>query len=835
MDRLVEHVSDSPTIIGFTIEEGSGGIGSPENTGAVNAPPILAAASSITANPGFPFRCYSTDDPYFGCVGDARKWAGSISVFEGSRTICAGARAHIGTFAIAAGEKVLRVTTQGFNNFSDIVGSKTGGFLGSFIVIPGAGPHGANLVSVIARWVSGGNVIEIEDAAHATVSGDRKSFLYWGPRVFEPSDVGGTVAVESAFGPEGSLYSSIINEYHNPLQVSVERPAPANYGPTGTLYIGTDDSEALIHLAKAALERGDRIIHVAKSHLALNVTPECCAFSWLGEGELYGTCMYIPVAHWTSPEPPTLQSSIVPNYHLRQMKAAMAADVGYTVNNIVIVSQGAGGIAGTYTGGVLGGPVEFSWTYTIGPGGFVTNANVTNPGMAPATDPLILSFSEGGINGAIAKAHCGAISVMAGDSQGTIDPDAFSQQYSIHSLLDRRVRNCNPGKSHTMINRAIGGGTWHSLSGAIAPMAYPEAWWPEADFPTTKWMDKIQQCNPDTIFINLAANDGRGFILDHMLSCLEYFRSSKYHETCGKTPDIILITSWGHGQQAAPTTAAAGLGIDGTGYAAGIEASYAEMNGIGVLDTFSQAMLVNQGFSQFLVPLKADHFVAPQMMGSFLIDLPFTWPQKCYGFSLCLKLNGREWPRIGNELRFMISGARNFRQHGNIFRLGLDGASGFLYYQCDTQLIAMGAESDRTCVARTLTDYRGDGEDIAFNFSLVGNEVMITMADRTVLFKGLVERFGGPSFPVVSCGAGDVVSALSIDNPCVYAHALSGVLDKMALCRPLFSETETHGWVGPDWTGIPRSPYGGSGGHSGRLAGINIFGRLIDANNFSVL
>jgi hypothetical protein len=80
--------------------------------------------------------------------------------------------------------------------------------------------------------------------------------------------------------------------------------------------------------------------------------------------------------------------------------AAYAAALPRGVTAIVIGSAGTGGAPGTYAGGVVGGPTGFAWTYTIGAGGTVTAAAITQAGLSTATAAPVLSFPSGGLAGA---------------------------------------------------------------------------------------------------------------------------------------------------------------------------------------------------------------------------------------------------------------------------------------------------------------------------------------------------------------------------------------------------------------------------------------------------
>ena len=96
------------------------------------------------------------------------------------------------------------------------------------------------------------------------------------------------------------------------------------------------------------------------------------------------------------------------------LPSTYASTVPKGVTIINVGAAGSGGTPGTYAGGVSGGPAGFTWTYTIGGGGTVTGATITNPGLATATTAPTLSFPSGGVTGAAATA---TVANLVGDTE----------------------------------------------------------------------------------------------------------------------------------------------------------------------------------------------------------------------------------------------------------------------------------------------------------------------------------------------------------------------------------------------------------------------------------
>lgn len=79
---------------------------------------------------------------------------------------------------------------------------------------------------------------------------------------------------------------------------------------------------------------------------------------------------------------------------------AAALPQGVTALSNAGIGTGSGGAAGSYAGGVDGGPPGFAWTYTIGSDGKVASYAITNPGLSNGGAAPTLSYPGGGLAGA---------------------------------------------------------------------------------------------------------------------------------------------------------------------------------------------------------------------------------------------------------------------------------------------------------------------------------------------------------------------------------------------------------------------------------------------------
>lgn len=79
---------------------------------------------------------------------------------------------------------------------------------------------------------------------------------------------------------------------------------------------------------------------------------------------------------------------------------ASALPQGVTSLSTAGVGTGAAGTAGTYAGGVSGGPTGFTWQYTIDGTGKIGSYSIVSKGLSTATTAPTLTYPSGGVTGA---------------------------------------------------------------------------------------------------------------------------------------------------------------------------------------------------------------------------------------------------------------------------------------------------------------------------------------------------------------------------------------------------------------------------------------------------
>ena len=252
------------------------------------------------------------------------------------------------------------------------------------------------------------------------------------------------------------------------------------------------------------------------------------------------------------------------------------------------------------------------------------------------------------------------------------------------SIVDFCFRRDNPNINFSIYTSNITGGTI-------------------IDMITAPFLLSVQQKNPDIIIGNLAANDGFGFRLSNFLTFMNNFQSTQYNTTCGKTPDIMWMTSWPHGLPAQNSGDQSQLSaIINSQYAASLIRSYCDVNGVACVDTWNMAMLVEAGVDYTSIPHKYDNGVVPIDVNYYVpFDFPFIWPTACHGYSVTLSIpiSSTGWTLMGNEMQFSLSPAIQTKTGsgwGGVFRVGYDTTSGNYYYQVDCFLTANGADLNYT-------------------------------------------------------------------------------------------------------------------------------------------
>jgi len=399
------------------------------------------------------------------------------------------------------------------------------------------------------------------------------------------------------------------------------------------------------------------------------------------------------------------------------------------------------------------------------------------------------------------------------------------------------MKQANPGKAVTWINRAIGGQTWTNLD-TVSGAAPNNPHWYYDD--ARAWLLYIQDLNPDIVVVGFSANDGAAFRIATMISVLNKMAA------WSNPPEVILATSNPYAQQHSGQVNTA-LVWEAQQAAACMERTWAISKGLGLVDTGRAITIHAKGFDVDDIPLKRDYNVTGMTNGlRGNIALPFTWPTRCYGYQGTYYIIGGGWAAMGNELQFELGGwqyGSGLNPNGGCqLRFGRDPATGQLYYEVDTSLVSMGAGVDSIHVPKTnATGWINttDG-NMAFTVACSGSRLVLqsypvggTNLDQWT-FSAIINvpRYNQPWQPRITCSAGSVPAGklyFEHSGDDGWAQAASANPDQRMFFMPSMTEPECWG------TGaVPDTGWSGGGvGHDSALKGYWAIQAAIESCDWS--
>lgn len=205
------------------------------------------------------------------------------------------------------------------------------------------------------------------------------------------------------------------------------------------------------------------------------------------------------------------------------------------------------------------------------------------------------------------------VAVIMGDSISTEGPDTYANTVNMWSVIKQRLQTCNPDKTFTFHNRAIGGKTWVDANGT--PTGGLPAWY---TIPSNTWLSYVQSLNPDVVFLAFGMNDANGFNAGAVDAVVQKIL------LWSKVPDIVFITN--------PVPALTTLYPDGAGfgfvepvfqegrdYAAGWVRTYAKSKGYGLIDINRMFVAARDGYDPVASIMRRIETVAG---GSYTASVP---------------------------------------------------------------------------------------------------------------------------------------------------------------------------------------------------------------------
>ena len=343
--------------------------------------------------------------------------------------------------------------------------------------------------------------------------------------------------------------------------------------------------------------------------------------------------------------------------------------------------------------------------------------------------------------------------VVWGDSTGTTAANHISASEMLWPYLMRVLTRDNPGRTINFVNRSIGGTDWSQYNATgtaliAAGVTLPSFFTPQS----APWTGFVSNQSPDLVIINWGTNNPSAvntFAISTVVSFLQGL---------AKVPDILLVTNLPRSTQA-DTGSAQVAALEARDQAAGIIRSFAEYQGIGLLDLHRVGCCMRDGFdpcSQVMTQNGAS--------GSF--NLPATLPmtQQDYNLTFTIDNTGGAAFGAGQTLAVQISPASGnyivVKQSANLFQiLGYDGAAGLLWLGIFTTGI--------TCPTSLCT----------IEISLRGNWATVNL-NGFLAWQGLVRRLGGQFQPVISYTSGSGPASISVtqyvaSSPSLVAPAIT--------------------------------------------------------------
>lgn len=337
-----------------------------------------------------------------------------------------------------------------------------------------------------------------------------------------------------------------------------------------------------------------------------------------------------------------------------------------------------------------------------------------------------------------------AVTVMyVGDSHAVWDANDIFTAPGLVRLISDAFSKANPNTAYTFLNYSIGGTNLANLTmqnndgtAGWVPATYP-TWWPNTSL---TWLQTCQAQAPDIVVWIRCTNEiiiTPGLLIDRAQSVLTTMNG------WAKPPNHIMCIE--------PTRSLRLMPSPNVEEAAQMALrSFAQFFGFGLLDMARMGCMVRDGIDPMRgqAYLRASENITPRK------TLPYVFPGQTRDYGTRVSdfgtIGQRAFSGAGGEFQFATSGTA-----GDVFRVGVDSASGCYYFQSDTA----GINSPVTPIARTVTSVAATYNSLGtatIQFELYGNRVVCIsqgtdLAENTgTIFAGFIIRFGGQFIPSVS-------------------------------------------------------------------------------------
>lgn len=326
----------------------------------------------------------------------------------------------------------------------------------------------------------------------------------------------------------------------------------------------------------------------------------------------------------------------------------------------------------------------------------------------------------------------GARVVLVGDSLSSfynIDSVNFTGIYESH--LRRHFMELNT--SINFINRAIGGMRYFDLGKATPALTAPSAQYPWYDNFSKRWMEYVQDTNPDVIVLAFGMNDGSGWDIGN-------FQQANFQtmmddlRSLPSRPEIIFCTN------ILPSTENPATSSDaeqsGRDAMAGWTRSYAKFMGFSYIDIHRRFRMLRDGVDPCVL-----HYARKTVVE--VVTLPWDYTGSiCDGYSARVTLDDPAVATTG--LTFQLSAYSN-----NFLQLKYTGAL------WETSVFTASSGTVGT-FSRNLAAGNAPVTGTQIHFVLNGSVVTIFIDyNTTPVYNADVVRFGGAFVPRIN-GAGSI-------------------------------------------------------------------------------
>jgi hypothetical protein len=368
---------------------------------------------------------------------------------------------------------------------------------------------------------------------------------------------------------------------------------------------------------------------------------------------------------------------------------------------------------------------------------------------------------------------------------------AFSETWVGH--LTRRLQETYGNAPIQICNLGIGGAGWADFhADAAPPLASTRPFYTDLSKP---WRHYAEQHEPDWIIFALGINDGLQFDVSKMRTCVARVKA-------WRTPPAISFCinatpSLGAREAVDPAY------IEGRDQCAGYLRSFATRFGYGFFDWHRAQLGAREGIDVRSNVLK---LVAANQE----IMFPYTWPAPTNDFSFRANI------RYGSEM--WATGpfpVQLSSREANLFKFERDERTGKIAVSADV--------GERIpSIERTLTEVMAPNGFIVLDLLCKGSYFQLSI-DGSVVWEGVVERFGGTVTPVIG-GPGQVELGAPLIHACI---------SEPRLHMPTVIDTELWGGRGDPPYLKNLDPYGGNGhNHLSSIGSQIIHGPLFDATRF---